>query len=354
MTEETTTSPPPRRSRRPVAAALAAVAGVALVATLAVAGGLPGSTPIPTAPPPAVATPTTVPAADDAGIVDAGWVAPGRLDGTSNPAFGAGPGRSSRLGHITITKIDGTRLSLVTDDGWTRTIDATGATITRDGATIAVGDLAVGDEIVLRQKRQADKTFKVTRIRVILPRVAGTITAVTSSNLTLTARDGTKATVKLTSSTTYRLGKDAASKAVLAVGMRAVATGTRAADGTLTATSVTVRASRVAGTVAATSGSTITLTARDGSKVTVTVTSSTIYRVAGVEKAALADVTVGMWVVATGVRGGDGSFAASAVNAGKAGPHRGWGSWKPGRGNDGGPDAASPAPSSTQGPSSEG
>jgi len=350
MTDETSIAPRSRRLRWPIAAALMAIAAGALGFTIAVVAGLPA--PAPGAAAPGTAAPAAAAPAEQGGsIVDVGWVAPASQGRAKAPALGGGPGRGSRVGGITITKIDGAKLSLVTADGWTRTIDATGATITRDGATIAVGDLAVGDQIVLRQQRQADGTFKVTAIRVILPKVAGTVTAVAASSLTLAAHDGTETTVELTASTTYRLGKAAADKSAVKVGMQAVVTGTKAADGTLTATSVTVKASRVAGTVAATSGSTITVTARDGSKIAVKVTTSTTYRVAGVEKAALADVKVDMWIVAEGVRNDDGSLSASTVAAAAAGKHRGWGDWKP---NRGGTDKASPAPAATQQPSSNG
>lgn len=354
MMDETSIAPRSRRPRWLIAAALLAIAAGALGLTIAVVAGLPASAPaapVPGAAAPAAAPADAAPAEQGGSIVDVGWVAPASQGGAKAPALGGGPGHGLRLGGITITKIDGAKLALVTTDGWTRTIDVTGATITRDGATIAVGDLAVGDEIVLRQQRQADGTFKVTAIRVILPKVAGTVTAVAASSLTLAARDGTKTTVKLTASTTYRLGKAAADRSAVKVGMQAVVTGTKAADGTLTATSVTVKASRVAGTVAATSGSTITVTARDGSKVVVKVAASTTYRVAGVEKAALTDVKVDMWIVAEGVRNDDGSLAASTVAAAAAGKHKGWGDWKPVRG---GPGKASPAPVATQQPSSNG
>ncbi len=413
------------RVRWPVVAALTAVAAGALAFTFAVAGGLPGSSSGAPVFPAASAAPAV---GQGGGMVDAGWVAPAAQPGTNAPANGNSPGRASKLGHISITRIDGSRLALVTDDGWTRTIDAAGATITRDGAKIAVADLAVGDEIVLRQKRQADGTFTVTAIQVILPKVSGLVTDVAASSLTLAARDGTKTTVKLTASTTYRLGKDAADKSVVKAGMQAVATGPKAADGTLTATSitvspsqvagtvsavaatsltlaardgtkttvkltssttyrlgknkadlsvvkvgmqavatglkaedgtltatsVTVAASRIAGTVSATSPSTITLTDRKGSKTTLKVTSSTTFWVAGVAAPKLADVKVGMWIAAEGVRNDDGSFAASAVRAAAAGKAGGWGDWKPNPGKDGGPKGATPAPASSLPPSSNG
>ena len=344
MIDETSASQRPGRSRRPLAAALAAVAVGALAFTVAVAGGLSGPAPGAAVPSAAPAEPAGVPSVEQGGsVVDAGWLAPSRRGATTTPAFG-GNGRGRTLGDITITKVDGARLSLETEDGWTRTIDATGVTITRGGTTIVVGALAVGDTIVLRQARRADGTFTVTAIRVILPKLAGTVTGVAASSLTLTTRDGTKVTVKLTSSTTYRLGKNTVDKSAVKVGMQAVATGTKAADGTLTATSVTVKASQLAGTVAAVSGTTITITARDGSTVTAKTTTSTTYRVAGVKDASLVDVKVDMWIVVAGLRNDDGSITASTVRAAAAGKHKGWGDWKPNGGRDDGSDQASPAP----------
>jgi hypothetical protein len=356
MDDETSIARRSRRPRWPIAAVLMAIAAGALGFTIAVVAGLPGPAPAPDAAAPAAAPADAAPAdvapAEHGGsIVDVGWVAPTSRGGTTAPAFGRGSGRGHSFGGVTIARIDGAKLSLVTGDGWTRTIDATGATITRDGSTIAVGDLAVGDQIVLRQERQADGTFKVTAIRVILPKVAGTVTAVAASSLTLAARDGTKTTVELTASTTYRLGKAAADKSAVKVGMQAVVAGTKAGDGSLTATSVTLKASRITGTVTATSATSITVTDRKGTKTTVKVTSATAYRVAGVATAKLADVKVDMRIVAAGLRNDDGSFTASAVRAAAGGNHKGWSDWKP---NRSGPGRASPAPAGTQQPSSNG
>jgi len=74
---------------------------------------------------------------------DKDWTGPG--------GFGMrGPGDSFRVhsGAITVTAVSGSNLSLKTDDGWTRTITVTSDTkITKAGATIAVGDIKVGDTI---------------------------------------------------------------------------------------------------------------------------------------------------------------------------------------------------------------
>ncbi len=66
---------------------------------------------------------------------------------------------------ITITAIDGSSLSLKTDDGWTRTITVGSSTeITKGGETVALGDLAVGDEVCFTQERATDGTYSITAI----------------------------------------------------------------------------------------------------------------------------------------------------------------------------------------------
>ena len=93
-----------------------------------------------------------------------------------------------------------------TVDGWTRTIEVTSSTqITKGGDTIALGDLAVGDTIRFRQQRNADGSFSVTRIDVVLPTVGGTVTAQDGSTITLKQRDGTSVTVHVDASTKFRV-----------------------------------------------------------------------------------------------------------------------------------------------------
>lgn len=351
MTEQQPEATPRRASRAPLAATLVSVAGVALVAGFVLAGGLAGSAPASGAGAPEAPAVAPIDAPAPA-FLDVGWVAPGAQAPVAEESRGNGNGfgRAIRDGRISITKIDGAKLSLVTVDGWTRTIDATGATITRGGEAITVADLAVGDEITMRQKRAADGSFEIVAIRVLLPKVSGTIGDVGSSSFVLTARDGTKTTVKVTATTTYRLGKDEADAAALVAGMQAVATGTKNTDGSVTAMSVVVVPSMVAGTVTATSASTITVKDRKGDTVTVKVGQATTYRVPGVEKPTATDVKVDMWIITTGTKGADGSINASSVMAAPAGGWGRWGDWKPFRGQGG--DKASPAP--TKPPSSEG
>jgi hypothetical protein len=153
---------------------------------------------------------------------------------------GGGGGGASVAGPITITAVSGSNVSLKTDDGWTRTIAITSSTtIIKGSATIAVGDLKVGDEVRLAQTRNADGTYTVTAIRVVLPQVAGTVTAKSGSNLTLLQRDGATITVHTSSATTYQVpGVTDPGLDDITVGMTVVAVGTTRTDGSLDAQTV--------------------------------------------------------------------------------------------------------------------
>ncbi len=151
----------------------------------------------------------------------------------ASPASGSGSATSR------ITAIDGSDISLKTDDGWTRTITVTDSTtITKGGATIKIGDLAVGDQVVLRQERAADGTYTVTAIVVVLPTVAGQISAIDGNTITVTQPGGTKATIHVDSSTTYRLAGGSGALSDLKVGTFIVAQGTQRADGSLDAAAI--------------------------------------------------------------------------------------------------------------------
>ncbi len=251
---------------------------------------------------------------------------------------------------ISITAINGTKLGLTTTDGWTRTIDAAGATVRKSGQTVDLATLKVGDAIIFDQARQTDGSYKITAIQVVLPHADGTVKSVTDSSATLTQRDGTEKVIQLTGSTTYKLAGAAATRAALTVGVVVDAEGTTAADGTFTATVVNIQPSVAAGTVTAKTATSITIKTRDGSSLTITVGSSTTYQVAGKTAATLSDVAVDAVVMAEGTRNADGTFSATVVRAVAAG--RGF---APGmRGGPGMPwggrgpvTQASPTPSST-------
>lgn len=262
---------------------------------------------------------------------------------------GGGPDRGH--GPITITAINGGNLSLKTDDGWTRTIDATGATITgQGGATLAIGDLKVGDQIAFRQTRNTDGTYRIDAIVRIPPRAAGTVKSVAADSATLTQPDGSSTTIGLTAGTTYTLEGKAATAADLKVGTRVRAVGTKDSNGAFTATHVDIEPAMVVGKVTARTADTITVTDRGGTSVTIHVTSSTTYETRGNSTAGLADVAVGNVVLAQGTLNGDGSLTATDVRIGPFGPG-GPGRPHGDRENDGAPanPGGSPDPSANAG-----
>ena len=156
---------------------------------------------------------------------------------------GGGPGGRGGFGHgmggVEITAISGSSISLKTMDGWTRTITVDAdTTYSKSGDTIALGDLAVGDEIAFKQTLEDDGSWTIDAIAVIPPHVGGEVTAVSGSTITVEQRDGTSATITVTGDTDYQVDGDDAALADVKVGMFLVAEGTENAAGALTATDV--------------------------------------------------------------------------------------------------------------------
>lgn len=224
------------RSRVPFGlAALAAGLGLAAVTVGASVTG-PSGGGNPAAPQGVVLLSDATPAPVQNGQGDGGWIGPGR-------GFGGGMMGGARFGGprggASVASISGTQLALRTDDGWTRTIDASGATITKAGAAATLADIAVGDEIAFAQQRSTDGTYTITKIAIVAPHVAGTVTATSASGLTLKAQDGSTVTVTVSSSTTYRVaGTQSATLADIKVGDVVVASGTKSGDGSIAATEV--------------------------------------------------------------------------------------------------------------------
>jgi hypothetical protein len=292
--------------------------------------------------------------APDGAMVTQGTTIPGHPElGPGWTGGGALGGVSGRMA-IAITKIDGSKLSLQTSDGWTRTIDATGAAITRTGKTVTVSDLAVGDTITFRETRQTGGAYKIIAIQVVMPTVSGTVTAVTSGSVTISLPGGSTRKLTLTGSTAYKQSGVAASASALVVGMRITAQGRVDSAGNFTATTINISAAAVRGTVAGKTAMTIVITTAPGKTVTINVSSSTKYVVRGVTAPTLSDVANGAFVVAGGTLNADGSLNATNVQAGfgggpgfggvgsgvPGGPGRG--RWPNGGGGSGTPGATTP------------
>ncbi|MCI0346378.1 MAG: DUF5666 domain-containing protein [Chloroflexi bacterium] len=153
---------------------------------------------------------------------------------------GPGFGRHGGFREITITAINGSNLSLATADGWTRTITVDAdTTFAKAGETIALADLAVGDQVRFMQTLEDDGSFTIDAVVVVLPHVGGEVTAVSGSTITVEQHDGTSATINVTADTTYVVdGDEDASLSDIEVGDFVIAEGTENSDGSLTASRV--------------------------------------------------------------------------------------------------------------------
>ncbi|HUG31087.1 MAG TPA: DUF5666 domain-containing protein [Candidatus Limnocylindria bacterium] len=146
-----------------------------------------------------------------------------------------------------------------------------------------------------------------------------TIAAIDGSSISLETADGWTRTITVDAETTYAKGGDTISLADLAVGDQIAFRQTLEDDGSWTIDGVAVILPHVGGEVTAISGSTITVEQRDGTSATITVNGDTEYQVNG-DNAELADVEVGMFLVAAGTENADGSLTATDVRAGERGP----------------------------------
>ncbi len=343
--------PEPIRSARrvpiqlAVAVVLLALAAVAVGASLLAPGSLTAAPQLAAAG--ASAAPTVAPDASakpDRGPAWGGWLPPGQMGKVFGNAGRGGQG--GFLPGITIASIDGTKVSLKSANGWTRTIDTTGVAISRAGVTVKVTDLKVGDHLAIGETRGSNGSYTVNRLTVVLDQVTGTISKLDASTITVTAGKKT-VTVKTGSSTVYRRAGQAIARADLVVGQRLVAAGTSGSDGSLQAEAVDVQPDVVFGTVTKKSGNTLTVSTPGGGTATVQVNAKTSYQVAGKSSASIADVAVNDAIMAQGVLGKDGALTATTVRAGN-------GKFlKPFvKGNGNGHSKASPSPAASAGTSS--
>lgn len=202
------------------------VAGSAILVVLGAVAGM-GASP---------STPATADQAEltaAAPLVSSSGAVP--LDGGLRSGFGRGG-----FHDITISAINGSSLSLETEDGWTRTITVgSSTTITKGGETIAVGDLAVGDQIGFSQERASDGTYTITAIKVVLPSIGGEVTAIADNTITVTHKDGTTGTIHVDGDTTYQVnGTTGQALSDIEVGDFVVADGSLRTDGSLDADAV--------------------------------------------------------------------------------------------------------------------
>ena len=150
------------------------------------------------------------------------------------------------------------------------------------------------------------------------------ITAIAGSNISLETADGWTRTITVDDGTDYSRAGEDIDLGDLAVGDMIGFRQTLEDDGTWTIDSIVVVLPHVGGEVTAIDGSTITVQRRDGETATVTVDADTSIRVNG-EDAALADIEVGMFLVAEGTETGEAALHATRLVAGDRGFRGDWG-----------------------------
>lgn len=183
------------------------------------------------------ASPSTAPGTANETDLTVAVPAAGTLEGVAlDRGLRGGFGRGG-FHDITISAINGSNLSLETEDGWTRTITVdSSTTITKGGETVAIGDLAVGDQIGFSQELEDDGTFTITAIKVVLPTIGGEVTAVADNTITVAGKDGTTGTIHVDGDTTYEVdGTTGQALSDVEVGDFVMAEGTLRDDGSLDA-----------------------------------------------------------------------------------------------------------------------
>lgn len=172
------------------------------------------------------------------------------------------------------------------------------------------------------------------------------ITAISGSSISLETVDGWTRTITVSDDTAITVDGETAALGDLEVGDRIRFRQTANDDGSYSVTAIAVVQDAVVGQVTAIGNDSLTLSAPDGSSVTVNVDGSTTFTVAGEDGKALSDVEVGMIVGAAGELNDDGSLDATSVRAGSIwqGMGRGFG---PGRGERGPGMWMDPAPAAS-------
>lgn len=148
---------------------------------------------------------------------------------------------------VEVTGVDGTSVTLETDDGWTRTVDTANVAVTLDSDTLAASDLEPGDRVQVIQVRNANDTYTITGLALVLPEVTGTATAVAETGFTVTEPDGTETPVVVTDETRWPAAGLPGSPGAPTPGLDALqdgdlvhVRGTLGEDGTMTATEILV------------------------------------------------------------------------------------------------------------------
>ena len=250
-------------------------------------------------------------------------------DGYGEFGFGRG---------LTVTGVSGSTITATGRGSQTITVQVSATTAyTEAGTSASLSDVKVGSIIAVRgantgtgytgaPSATSGATISATAITIVLPQVAGVVTGVSGSTLTITGFDGATRTVTVTDSTRYQKAGQSAALSNITSGTAIAVEGTANGDGSLTAVRVTIQVPRVAGQVTAVNGSSYTVAGRFGQSYTVATTGSTTYANANGSTASAAAVTTNTYIVAEGTLSSDGkTLTAQRVIVAPTGAGNGYG-----------------------------
>jgi len=152
----------------------------------------------------------------------------------------AGPGMDRDGARGTVTAITPTSITITGFGGTATTYTiSSSTTFTKGSSPATASDVTVGARVDLQLTAVGSTT--VASVRIDVPRIGGTVTAVNGNTITIIDEEGFWRTVSVSSSTTYAKGGSAASLADVTVGQMIRAEGSIAANHTtLDATSVNI------------------------------------------------------------------------------------------------------------------
>ena len=139
-----------------------------------------------------------------------------------------------------VTAVSDTGFTIKGRDGVAQVVTVNASTTYALGSTSGSKvDVTVGADVIVAGPQATDGPITAIKVTIILPRVAGQVSATSSGGLTLTRPDGTTLKVNVSSATTYQVaGKTGATLSDVTTGMTVIVTGTQRADGSLDAVSV--------------------------------------------------------------------------------------------------------------------
>jgi len=210
-----------------------------------------------------------------------------------------------------VTDITAQTLTIKTARNVTMSYGLTSTTAYREaGTSISSSAITDGDVVLVRTARSSTVA---TMVRVVPPLVAGDITSINGSTITIANQFGLVRTIDTSQSTTYREAKMSIQEGALAVGDHIIAVGTVTANGeVLDASRIVLSPATYAGTVTSVTSGAITLRRFDGSTVTIDTGSGTTFRM-GKSTATASAVSVGERIIARGTVSNSGTMDAISV-----------------------------------------